>query len=212
MPNQEIDFIVVYAPKIVSNVKPLEFTMSEYIEDIVLIGPVGVGKTTVARCLAKRIDQPLISMDDVRDDYYRDLGYDANTAKLLYEKDGAASVWCYFKAFDPYSVERILEDYRGYIIDMGGGSTVHEHEDQLQRVKRALGPYRNVILLLPYEDREASLSFLDKRTGWGDKNRNINRTLLNHPSNYELATITIYTAERSPDNIAEEILEQISGE
>jgi len=183
--------------------------MNEPIDDIVLIGPVAVGKTSVARCLAKRLGRPLISMDDVRNDYYRELGYDADLAKNLYEKDGAASLWCYFKAFDPYSVERVLADHRGYVIDMGGGSSVHEHDDQLERVKRALAPYRNVVLLLPYEDRGASLVFLNKRTGCRRGKRNINRTLLEHRSNYELATITVYTAERTPDEIADEILELI---
>ncbi len=187
--------------------------MQELIDDIILIGPVAVGKTVVARCLSDRLGKPLISMDEVRIGYYCELGYDADLAQSLYEKDGAASLWCYWKAFDPYSVEQILADYRGYIIDMGGGSSVHEHDDQLERVKRALAPYRNVILLLPYADKDASLAFLDKRTGWGGKERNINRTLLEHRSNYELATITVYTAERSPEKIADEIVEliQVSG-
>ncbi len=121
--------------------------------DPVLIGPVSVGKTTVAKCLGEMVGLPVVTMDDHRDDYYRELGFDENVAKQLFEKDGAASVWCYFKAFDPYSVERILQDYPGHIIDMGGGSSVHEHEDQLNRVARALSRYRNVILLLPCQSR-----------------------------------------------------------
>ena len=44
-------------------------------------------------------------------------------------------------------------------IDMGGGSSVHEHDDQLERVQRAMAPYRNVVLLLPCEDREAALAY-----------------------------------------------------
>ena len=180
--------------------------MSEAIDDIVIIGPVAVGKTSVARSLSQRLDRPMISMDDVREDYYRELGYDDEVARRLFEQDGAASVWCYYKAFDPHSVERILADYPGHIIDMGGGSTVHEHDDQLERIKRALAPYRHVVLLLPYEDREASLAFLDQRTGCGPRRRNINRTLLWHRSNGELATHTVYTAERSPDEIAGEIV------
>lgn len=177
--------------------------------DPVLIGPVSVGKTTVAKCLSEMLGLPVVTMDDHRDDYYRELGFDENVAKQLFEKDGAASVWCYFKAFDPHSVERLLQDYPGHIIDMGGGSSVHEHEDQLSRVARALSDYRNVILLLPHPDRERSLQFLNHRTGWNNEGRNINRILLEHPSNYELAKLTIYTADRSPEEIAQEIAERI---
>ncbi len=180
--------------------------MQELIDDIILIGPVAVGKTSVARCLAERLELPMITMDQVRVGYYTELGYDPELAESLYEKDGAASLWCYVKAFDPYSVERILADYPGHIIDMGGGSSVHEHDDQLERVKRALAPYRNVVLLLPFEDPKASLAFLDERTGWGGRERNINRILLGHRSNAELATITVYTADRSPEEIADEIV------
>ena len=178
-------------------------------DEIILIGPVEVGKTSVARSLAGLLQMPMVTMDDVRVGYYKELGYDPEAAQELYDRDGAASLWCYWKAFDPYSVERILQDYPGHIIDMGGGSTVHEHDDQLERVKQALAPYRNVVLLLPYPDREASLKFLDRRTGWGDSGRNINRNILDHRSNYELATITVYTAGKTPDEIAVEILDLI---
>ena len=49
------------------------------------------------------------------------------------------------------------------------------------------------------------------RSGWGDNERNVNRIILEHRSNYELATITVYTAERSPEEIGEEIIRRISG-
>ncbi len=180
------------------------------IADPVLIGPVGVGKSTVARCLSEKIGLPVVSMDTVRDNYYRELGYDADFADSLFKQDGPASVWCYLKAFDPHSVERLLQDYPGHIIDMGGGSSVHEHEDQFNRVSSVLSRYQNVILLLPFPDREESLRFLNSRTGWGSEGRNINRILLSHPSNGKLATITVYTANRSPDEIAEEIARRIA--
>ena len=176
------------------------------IDDIVLIGPTKVGKSTVASRLGSKLGLPVVTMDDLRDGYYRELGYDAAFARRLFERDGAASLWCYLKAFDPYAVERLLAEHRCCVIDMGGGSSVHEHDDQLRRVARALAPYKNVVLLLPFPDRAESLRFLDERTGWGGKERNINRNLLSHRSNYELATLTVYTANRTPDDIADEIL------
>ncbi len=178
----------------------------KYVDDIVIIGPVAVGKTSVAKCLARILDRPMISMDEVRVGYYMELGYNPDSAQELFEKDGAASLWCLWKAYDPYSVERILQDHRGYIIDMGGGSTVHEHDDQLERVKRTLEPYRNVVLLLPYPAMETSLEFLDARTGWGGGGRNVNRIILQNCSNYQLASITVYTAGKSSEEIAREII------
>ena len=76
-------------------------------------------------------------------------------------------------------------------------------------MERALEPYPNVVLLLPSPDRDESLRALDARTGWGDKERNINRILLDHPSNARLAKMTVYTGDRSAEAIADEILERI---
>ena len=44
--------------------------------NIILIGPVGVGKTSVAKELATKLNLPMISMDTVRISYYKELGYD----------------------------------------------------------------------------------------------------------------------------------------
>jgi shikimate kinase len=174
--------------------------------EIVLIGPTAVGKTTVGRCLAERLGVPLASMDDRRDGYYAELGFDPDLARRLFERDGAATYWCYCKTFDPYAIERMLAEHRDCVLDMGGGSSVHEHEDNLARVARALAPFPNVVLLLPDPDPVESLRRLDERTGWGGKERNINRLLLAHPSNARLARLTVYTAGRAPAAIADEIL------
>jgi adenylate kinase family enzyme len=64
-------------------------TKDDVIEPV-LIGPVGVGKTTISRKLGQKLGLPVVSMDDHRDDYYRELGYDDGFAKHLLEKDGAA--------------------------------------------------------------------------------------------------------------------------
>ena len=56
--------------------------------NIILIGPVGVGKTSVANELSTKLNLPIISMDTVRISYYKELGYDPELAETLYEKDG----------------------------------------------------------------------------------------------------------------------------
>jgi hypothetical protein len=92
---------------------------------------------------------------------------------------------------------------------MGGGSSVHEHVDQFERVSAALSRHKNIVLLLPYRNNDESLRFLNDRTGWSNEGRNVNRIILEHPSSYELATMTTYTGQRSPDEVATEIVERI---
>ena len=52
---------------------------------IILIGPLGAGKSTVWHLLAEKLGLPQCSVDDVRWKYYEEIGYD----KVL--TDGASS-------------------------------------------------------------------------------------------------------------------------
>ena len=49
---------------------------------IILIGPLGAGKSTIGHLLAKKLGLPQCSVDDVRWKYYEEIGYD----KLLASK------------------------------------------------------------------------------------------------------------------------------
>jgi len=176
------------------------------VEDIVLIGPVAVGKTTVGRLLAAELAVPLVSMDDHRFDYYREAGYDDELVRRILAAEGPDGVLSYWSRFDPYSIERLLKDHRGSVIDMGGGSTVCDTPEQLARTKAALAPYPNVVLLMPFADRERSLAFLNQRTGHTDRAPHGNSRFVGHPSNDELARMTVLVAGRTPEEVAHAVL------
>ena len=42
---------------------------------IILIGPMAAGKSTIAKILAEKLNLPQHPMDDVRWDYYEEIGY-----------------------------------------------------------------------------------------------------------------------------------------
>ena len=90
--------------------------------DIILLGPAAVGKTTTAKLLSGKLGKPVISMDDLRFDYYKEIGYDNDHMKNLLEKAGIMAIYQYGKIFDAYSIERILEDHQDCIFDFGGGN------------------------------------------------------------------------------------------
>lgn len=51
---------------------------------IILIGPMSAGKSTIGKLLAEKLGIPQYSVDDVRWDYYREIGYDeAETTDII---------------------------------------------------------------------------------------------------------------------------------
>lgn len=182
---------------------------------IILIGPLGAGKTTVGRLLAQTLGLPLCSVDEVRPAYYAAVGYDpAIAATIGAAAEGIRDLLRYAQPFDAHMVERIVADYPHSIIDFGASNSVYDDHDLLLRVERALAPCLNVILLLPSPDLAESQVILKTRLtqmltaagkGFTDELFALNRYFIEHPSNRRLAKRTVYTAGKTPERICEEI-------
>ncbi len=182
--------------------------------DIILIGPVRTGKSTIGKLLAERLGLPQIALDDLRWTYYKEIGYDENLAKEIRQKGGFLALVFYWKQFDAYAVERVLSEHRHCIIDFGAGASVYESAELFTRVQRALAPYPNIVLLLPSPDSEESIQILNERTrdlvGSFGQGFNWNEYFVRHHSNYALAKLTVYTKGRTPEETRDEILSRVS--
>lgn len=175
-------------------------------KDIILIGPVAVGKTTTAKLLSEKLNKPLISMDDLHRDYYKEIGYDNDHMEELLKKAGIMAVFQYAKIFDTYSIERILDDHQNCIFDFGGGSAVAGLDFDFDRIKQALDPYENIVLLLPSADKEESLKFIDKRRKIESFNRELIEYLVSNPINYKIAKHTVFVKDKTPEEVCNEVL------
>lgn len=173
---------------------------------IILIGPVGVGKSTVAQLLAMRLSLPRRSMDDVRWDFYAEIGYDQDIAKRLRETEGFWGLYRYWKPFEAHAVERLLSFHDHCVVDFGAGHSVYEDDRLFHRVQHVLSPYFNVVLLLPTPNLDESLPILNDRNGYvPDGTPNINEHFIRHHSNYALAKHTVYANGRTPQEVCDEI-------
>ena len=178
--------------------------------DIILIGPIGAGKSTLGKLVAERLNLPQCSMDEVRWAYYQELGYDEAVAKQREQQEGFWGLYQYWKPFEAYAVERLLADHTNCVIDFGAGHSVYEDEALFSRVQQILTPYQNIILLLPSPDLTEAVEILNDRHEFlRDMQPNINEHFIKHHSNRDLAKFVVYTKGKTAEETCDEILDLI---
>jgi hypothetical protein len=171
---------------------------------IILIGPMKVGKSTVARLLAERLGIPRHPLDKNRWAYYAEIGYDPEHVRRLLESQGLEAGLKYSKPFEVHAVERHLADSRDCVVDLGAGYSVQDDPDLQERIRRAMDPYPHVVLLLPCPDVSDAIACLEERVGEGL--RSLNEHYLRHPANRELAKALVYTIGKTPQETCDDIV------
>jgi shikimate kinase len=177
---------------------------------LIIIGPVSIGKTTIANEIGKRLQLPVAHLDDYRLSYYEEIGYSAEHCEIIKENIGWGGVYKYWQIFDVYAVTKFIQQFNNHILDFGGGNSVFEFDEDLDIISNLLDNELNVFLLLPTDNYEDNLEFLNKRTGWKNTGRNVNKHLLSNKSNYVLAKHIIYVKDKATQDICDEIIEQVS--
>ena len=180
---------------------------------IILIGPICAGKSTVAEILSDKTGIHQRPMDDLRFDYYKEIGFSEEKQNKIRENDGYMAMYEYWKPFEAHAVKRVLEDYPNFIHDFGAGHSVYEDEDLFKEVNDALSNYENIFLLLPSQNEMESINVLNERLKEVTTNKDaykLNEHFVEHKSNKLLAKHIIYTNGKTPEMVADTII-QISG-
>ena len=165
---------------------------------IILIGPMGSGKSTIANLLCKKCNMPHVSLDS------------REQLSSLYEQ---RQNYDSFKEFEFFLTGTVLTKLpEPVIIDFGAGHSIYEDEALFLEMQCLMSRFDNVVLLMPSEDKEESIAILNERKGIesGSRQDFDNRHFVNMPCNYELATLTVYTKDKTPDQISNEIISQIN--
>ena len=178
-------------------------------QTIILIGPIGVGKTTIGELLAQRLDCPFTSLDTAERSYTEKVGYDDVYARGILESKGLLAYYAYRRSFFDEAVVRFLADYADGILELGGGHPIVPDQDKQQRIADVLLPFQNVFLLMPSPDQAMSLSILRQRQGLKDTDDDLNELYFADDTFLQLAKFAIYTLDKSPEDISDEILSEI---
>jgi len=178
---------------------------------IILIGPIGAGKSTIGTLIARKLRVPSVSLDTVRFKYYRQIGYDQPMAEAIELEQGFLGLYRYWKPFEAYAVERVLAEFNHCVIDFGAGHSVYEDNALFDRVQRALHSYANVVLLLPSPDLDESVQILKQRRGEClSQGVDFHEHFVKHASNHALAKHVVYTKDKTPRATCAEILNKTS--
>jgi shikimate kinase len=179
---------------------------------IVLIGPIGAGKSTIAKLLSAELGLSRCCMDDVRWRYMEEVGFERDIERQILARDGHyGNVFRYRKPFEAHMVERLLAEHRNCIIDFGASQSVDDDDADIERVRRALAPFAHIVLLLPSPDKEESLRIIKQRTWDGVAGGfDFQAYFVQHPSNYRLATMTVYTEGKTPEQTCSEIVARMA--
>ena len=185
---------------------------------IVLIGPMSAGKSTIAQLLSEELGLPRIELDEVRQSFYNEIGYDESLASKIAGDIGLKGLVKYWKPFEAHAVERAIEEFDNCIMDFGAGHSVYEDDLHFTLVENVLKPIKHVILLLPSPDLDRSVEILNNRfsdlllleVGKVDPELLLlNEYFVRHPSNGKLAKKTFFTENKTPEETCQEIVEWI---
>lgn len=176
-------------------------------QEIILIGPIGSGKTTVAELISMKTGLPRRSLDELRWKYYDEIGYDRDLARQKRTEEGFWGLYRYWKPFEAYAVKRVLESFSNCVFDFGGGHSVYEDEALFAQVRELLVPYPHVVLLVPSPNQEESIQILHAHDYYDSEGqRQVNEHFIRHHSNYDLAKHIVYTKNKKPDQVCDEIV------
>ncbi len=175
--------------------------------EVILIGPIGAGKSTLAALVAGKTGLPQCSMDRYRWQYYAEIGYDLKHAKELGKQHGFGAIYDYWQPFEAHAVQRLLAEHSNCVIDLGAGHSVFEDPQLFERAREALAPYRNVVLVLPSADENESIEVLARRAQSASQDvLELNAHFVRHHSNRSLAKHVVYTNGKTPEETADEVM------
>lgn len=183
-------------------------------QSVLFIGPMGVGKTTVAMEVAKALGLTYIDIDELRWDFFeRQPDYDETIVAKLFKNEEEIEAFRYMKPFEARFTVDVLKRYRDAVFDFGAGYTVYQDKELFKKVKKAFSAYKNVVYLRYSDDAEDSLDALhDRHTEIPDDlYYALNEEFIKSPCNGILATITIDTIGKSIQEVVETVLYSLRG-
>lgn len=186
--------------------------------EIVLIGPISAGKSTVGQLLGAALGVEHLDIDHVADRYYTGAGWSVARFDALRRRAGLLAAYRDGEPAMLSALERALTDHHGCVFSLGAAHSHFTAPALFDRARRALEPFSYVVLLLPEPDAARSVAVLRERCrefglpDWRDDGCDLIERWVNDGCNHELATLTVYTRGKTPEQTCREVLTAVCGE
>lgn len=172
--------------------------------NIVIMGPIAVGKSSVAQELARELGRSRVELDEERERIYSQSDFSAEEMENHYSSEGIVGWYNYQKPYELLSVAVVLAENSNAVIDFGGGQSVYDDEKQAEEFLRLMEPVENSFLLMPYVDTEASIALLRARIGRDEAT--LNKIFVPSKTSRLAAKHIIYTERKTVKEIVTEII------
>jgi shikimate kinase len=181
--------------------------------NITITGPRSIGKTTISKEVAKKLNLKYISSDEIGEKALKKQGGLDKAIKSGYIKN-------FIEKKGYVLIKSVYNKKKNYVFDLSGGSFTYQKTPNACLEVRKLAKEKSIVVgLLPSKNKIYSILFLfnreRKRTHFKDMNkltlfRKIIKNYLNFPRIfYEWTDIIVYTQNKTPEEISDEIIDKI---
>jgi len=125
------------------------------------MGPYGAGKTTLAERIARLLEWPRLSLDEMQRTYLKEMNNFAQVEQVMHKEKSTSPL---LQPYHAYVVERAFQDLQrspqAHVVEFGYGHSVYEDSTYISRVTEALSRYPNTFLIVPSPDPQEAADLL----------------------------------------------------
>lgn len=189
-------------------------------KEIVLIGPMATGKSTISLLISNKLNISCFPIDDIKWYFVYKNGYNTSTSKQILISEGFQGKMNYFyNYFGIKEIEQIFTDFHGGVFDFGATHIYHNEYVIFCKIRNILSQFQNIFLILPTNDLSVNIKILNQRIiERYDKSKkdsqivksymDYNKFLLENNIFNLITSKIIYTESKNQEQIVCEILER----
>ena len=182
---------------------------------VVLIGPPGVGKSTVGPIVAARLGVAFVDLDAAGETYYAEVQQPISSLVERADDVGFVDAHRWWQPARVHAVRRAVADHARAVIALGAGHSHYEDAEHADALRHVVSECRVVLLLV---DRNPSLTIavlrdrcvVDKGHDWMSDGFDFLTEWVTSEQNRSLADFVSYSSGARPEDVANAIASAIS--